>query len=216
MAIRSEADINEMTLDQLQNKFRLDVQAANKRLQRTEKYAQQPGYRGMFNYAYKSAIADIESMRGTGKTRFSAKVPKTRRELLKQIKIVNAYLDLPSGTKKGIKEIYKKSAEKLSQNYNMGVTWEDIRDMFETGLYDTLYLFFGESKIVMKCIASITRNKDSLRRAIEQGRRVSFSGAHARDLTELFNEPANYRILANYLGYSSGGPTEEEEDELPF
>lgn len=216
MAIRSEADINEMTLEQLQNKFRLDVQAANKRLQRTERYAQQPGYKGMLNYAYRVAIKDIEAMRGTGKTRFSTKVPQTRRELLKQIRIVNEYLDLPSSTKKGVKEIYKKSAKTLSEEYGMEIDWEDVRDMFETGLYDAIYILFGDSKIAMKCIANITRNKDSLRRAIEQGRRVSFSGAHARDLTEFFNQPANYRILADYLGYPSRGPSEEEEDELPF
>lgn len=213
---RSEADAELRDLEQLRNEYIRMAEAANKRLQRLEQYAQQPGYENILSYAYKGAISDIKALRGEGYARFSRVPASSKRELKKQINIVKSFMETPSSTKRGITKIYKKRAESLSQDLGVKITWEDLRSIFETGLYDLLYQVFGDSKIVMKCIANITRNKTSLRKAIEQGRRVSFSGEHARDLTELFNEPANYRILADYLGYTTTGPTEEEEDELPF
>ena len=195
-----------MTREELEREYEKLAAAANRRLQRLVELSREPGYSKVLSYAYAGAMEDIKAMQGRKKsgeyyTRFKKKTPGvSNRELQKRINIIRDFMHKPSATPGGIKNIYRKRANTINEEYGTNIDWQDLADIFESGLYDSLYGFFGESKIVMKAIATIDRSAADLRKMFEENKDLHFSGELGPDLVEWASDSSNKDILFRYLG----------------
>lgn len=123
------------------------AQKADKRLERLEKLAkEQPDmYEGILSYAYSVAERAIEHWDGDkdfAKPRFDRRHPKTNEEIELKIMDIQHFLDLPTSTKSGIDNSYKKRAEKLNEvmseltNRDVNLSWQDWARFGVRGYWD--------------------------------------------------------------------------------
>lgn len=105
--------------------------AADKRLQRLEYLSKEPGYEGVLNYAYKTAMRDIEIQRGEGYKRFGQNVPSDRRDRNEQIAAALHFLESATSTREGIKKVYTERAKTLSQQMGIDIKWNEVADIVD-------------------------------------------------------------------------------------
>lgn len=123
--------------EDLESYYKRIAATANKRLQRAEKYAENPSdmFSGMTKYAYASAMKDIQKLRGEDRTRFDRTAPKSKQKLKSEIEAIEKFLASPTSTKRGVTEVYKKRADTLNKNMGLTgsdkLTWEDMYSYWE-------------------------------------------------------------------------------------
>lgn len=160
---------------ELAEKYRKLVQAANKRLQRLEKYAQRPEYGPqILEYAYRTAQREIRIQRGGEQfKRFSAKTPATLKALRKETNRVERFMELPSSSLPGIRNIYQKRADSLnklmaSKGYDgPNFTWQQYAKFFESGLYQKVRGQY-DSAVTMKVMAQFIRRSDEIKKYLTE------------------------------------------------
>ena len=111
--------------------FKRIMAAADKRLQRLEYLSKEEGYEGVLNYAYKTAMRDIEIYRGEGRKRFGSNVPENRRDMNEQIAAALHFLESATSTREGIKKIYTERAKTLSEQMGIDITWDEVADVVD-------------------------------------------------------------------------------------
>lgn len=118
--------------------YRQMVGAANKRLERLEKYSQQENYRAALNYAYEGAMFDVKRFTPESKNvRFTLKLKKTKsgdvdlRDLHSKINAVKDFLESKTSTKTGITAMYQKRANKINKKNGTDFTWDELGNYFE-------------------------------------------------------------------------------------
>ena len=192
--------------------YRLAAQAANKRLQRLERLSRQLGYENAKNWAYRSAMSDIQALRGEGARRFPSlpgKMPtdptaqaKLEMQIRRSMKAIEHFRELPTSTKSGIKRVYKNRAKSFSQGANVEFTADDLAGVFETGLWDTLMANGFGSETTRRVIGMIKDDKEKLRKLRKQKRsmRLSPDDAYGERVNELLEgNRSAVRILGKYL-----------------
>lgn len=111
--------------------FKRVMAAADKRLQRLEYLSKEPGYEGVLNYAYKTAMRDIEIYKGEGRKRFGQTVPTDRRDMNEQISAALHFLESATSTREGIKKIYTERAKTLSEQMGIDIRWDEVADVVD-------------------------------------------------------------------------------------
>lgn len=179
-----------------QREYRKAVQRVNKQLYRLEKHYASSGENIMAT-AYGSVMRDIKSFFGEQK-RFSKKMPATVREYQKIINAIKRFYAKPSATIRGMANVYSKRAKTWSKKMNANITADDMRDIFESGLYKEFASVYG-SATVLRAIGMVERQADRLMDLIKQGKKVYFLGQNVKDLNDKLSEiPDLDAVLRRY------------------
>lgn len=151
--------------------YRRLAKTADERLVRLEKLKNEPGFESVEKFAYARAMRDIE-VYGGGK-RFNTKPPEDRRQLTEKISDILRFLQSPTSTKYGIKEVYQKRAETLNNKYpgsGLNVTWQDIAELHDSGLLDAAKMAMG-SDTMWVSIGQVERNADKIKELLKEGQK---------------------------------------------
>ena len=164
---------------------------------RLERYAQQPKYSNVTQFAYKKAMRDIRSWSGDNATRFNTKPPSRISKLQAKINDIKAFLGSASSSIRptqdnavrndrgetvggGIDLTYQKRADTLNQRYGTNVTWENVGSIFESQLYRKLIKKYGAqaSKSIVRDIGKLQQTEKQIKAALnkKQPIRLSFKG----------------------------------------
>ena len=152
---------------ELMQQYRKLAKQANMRLLRLEKRAaDQPA---VLNWAYATAITDIEAWRGEGKTRFPSAAPKDSpiAQLQARIADVEKFLEMPTSYVGKIKSIDKSRVDTINKNQGTNFTVGDFERFARSGMLSKLKAEYG-SKTMWKIITQIRRNMDTLEKQIAQ------------------------------------------------
>lgn len=200
-----------LTQDSLEA-YRLAAQAANKRLQRLERLSRQPGYENVKNWAYRSAMSDIQALRGEGARRFPSlpsRIPSDpagranlETQIRRSMKAIERFREMPTSTKSGIKRSYKNRAKSFSQGAGVEFTADDLAGVFESGLWQMLRSAGFGSETTRRVIGEIQDNKADLQKLRDQKRamRLSSESEYGDRLNEvLAGNRSAARILGKYL-----------------
>lgn len=143
------------TYTDLLKEYRKLAKRADQRLVRLESYSHQAGLRGAKTYAYRKAINSIESWGGT--KRFNTKPPKSERDLAEKINDIKMFLEAPTSTARGIRQINVKRTQSLNETLGTDYTVDELTKFFDVGGFgNTLMENFGYrtaltvGKIVLK------------------------------------------------------------------
>lgn len=169
------------------------IERINKQLYRLEKYAKRSGEK-ITDYAYKLAMYDIKDIFGYTSTkkerkRFSKKLPLTKtgtldqKHAMKVMNAINRFYDLPTAKISGMKEIYEKRAQTLSEKRlkigkfdkegnlieGQSITGMQLKKLFDSGLWDQLTRK-GKytSKTAMRIIGQLIQDKEHLLEQIDK------------------------------------------------
>lgn len=135
-----------------------DVEKANKRLQRIDKYAGQEFYKGIKRLnTYKNAMHSIKSY--GGKDRFSKKSPESMRDLQNRYGAVKAFLDSPVSTKRGITESYVKMANTINDDYGTNFKWQELARFYESSEAEKYSTGYG-SLTLLYALADVKKFKE--------------------------------------------------------
>lgn len=181
----------------LVKEYRKLAKRADQRLVRLERYAQQPKYSNVTQFAYKKAMRDIRSWSGENATRFNTKPPSHISKLQAKINDIKAFLGSASSTIKptpdnavrndrgeiiggGIDLTYQKRADTLNARYGTNISWENVGSIFESQLYRKLIKKYGAqaSKSIVRDIGKLQQNEKQIKAALnkKQPIRLSFKG----------------------------------------
>lgn len=176
-----------------QEVYRKAVQKLNKQLYRLEK-AYVGKEKHLSNMAYGGIQRDIRARFGV-QTRYSKALPETVKEFRARMNEINRFYQKPSSTLSGIKQIYKKRADTISDQYGVKVTAEDLRRLFESGLWEKLQKQFYGSDTTMQAVASVQKNKETVISQLKQGNTIMVSD----DFDGNLNRAGADRLLLEYL-----------------
>lgn len=191
-------------VQQLLNELRREVAAANKAIDRLRSYAERTGDTSILNYAYAGAQADIKRLggRAAASGHFTTEVKRTKSgavnvsDLQKKLNAARRFREKPTSSIRRTGAIYNKRAETFSKKAKANISSDDLKKMFESGLWDQLKNQYG-SKTAQKMIGKIQQQRDELKRQLEQGERITFRGEYGRRLNTVFREDSD--ILERYL-----------------
>ena len=164
----------------LLKEYRAKAKLADSRLRNIEAYSRRPEYKGIKEYAYKTALNDIKSF--GGRKRFNTKPPESNRKLQAKIAAIDKFLEspsslidkkvtLPSGEIQhiGIKPMYKARADLLNKNWGTSFNWRTLAKYFERGYDKALESLLGNSGRALKAVAVIQKNKRKIKQSIKKG-----------------------------------------------
>ena len=154
--------------DEQQSEYRKAVQRVNKQLYRLEKHYAQTG-ENLMATAYSGIMRDIKSFFGEQK-RFSKSMPKTVREFQKYMNAINRFYSKPSATLSGMANVYGKRAKTWSKRMGANITADQMKNVFESGLYKELSDAFG-SKTALKKLGFIQRQRERIMKQMEEGKK---------------------------------------------
>lgn len=180
--------------------YRRAVQRVNKQLYRLEKHYAKSG-ENILATAYSGILRDIKSFFGDQK-RFSKKMPDTVREYQKLMNAINRFYSKPSATISGMQNVYSKRAKTWSKQMGANITADQMRNVFESGLYKQLSDAFG-SRTALKKLGFIQRQRDRILKQLEEGKKISFLGTGAKELNEIVNDP-NFQFDSVLRRYYEG------------
>ena len=169
--------------------YKRDVDIANKRLKRIEKYAERQGFENIKEFAYKSAKLDIRHIYGVDQSKFSKKTKDLSYAEFKQRQsAVERFLSAKSSTFKGIESTYRKRADTLNKKYKWGLNWQDLALMFESSAYKKLSSKYGY-ETAFRTIGRIMKNRQKI--SEDTGR------VRIRTKDQVFNKIAQDFIKSN-------------------
>ena len=145
--------------------FRKLAKRADQRLREIERYAQRSGYENMTNWAYKKAMRDIQYWSGEGKTTFNRDAPTSLKQLRAKTRDIEEFLNMPTSTMTGTKEMYQIRADKLNQKYGTSFSWEDLGDVFDRKEENVIYQKFG-GKTYLKAVDYLKNNEDRIMKGL--------------------------------------------------
>ena len=161
----------------LEREYRKLAKRADQRLVRLERYAQESGYHGILQFAYKKAIRNIRSWSGETASRFNTKPPSNTNQLKAKIADIKNFLESATSTLKPTKEnegvlsVYKKRADTINQKYGTDFTWESMAKFFDSGINKKLDAKL-DSDTKMETIAELQKNQDEIKEALKQNEEI--------------------------------------------
>ena len=159
-----------MSYDDLVKEYRQLAKRADQRLVRLEKLSGQENFHTAINWAYAKAQRSIRHWSGEGATRFNVKPPEKVTQIKAKIKDIKTFLEMPTSTKSGIINIYKKRADTLNEHYGTSFSWEDLGSFFENEGTKKLADPDGSPVTVLKAMAVIQSTDDAVIQKIEKNR----------------------------------------------
>lgn len=207
---------NYKTADRLLKQYRKVAKMADQRLVRLEQEASRPGYENIKEYAYARAVSDIESWdkavkpgKEYAKMRFNRNIPMKKgpdgkmvpdlEGIKAKLTDIERFLISVTSTRAGVTEFYEKRADTLNRHHYLRgpsrITWEDMKNYFESELADELKEEEVGSDTIVRAIGSIKRHQkeltpDRIKQAAEKNIRI------ARD--DNVNEVANMLLRRGF------------------
>ena len=145
--------------------FRKLAKRADQRLREIERYAQRSGYENMTNWAYRKAMRDIQYWSGEGKTTFNRDAPTSLKQLRAKTRDIEEFLNMPTSTMTGTKEMYQSRADNLNQKYGTSFSWEDLGNVFDRKEENVIYQKFG-GKTYLKAVDYLKNNEDRIMKGL--------------------------------------------------
>ncbi len=133
---------------------------ADRRLRNLEVYRHDAGYKDIDKYAYAKAMRNIKAIGGNKRFSIKAYESMTKQEIQKRINYTLEFLNSPSSTKSGITKVYKKRAATLNSKYGTDYTWQQLTQLFESGVFDVLIEKFA-SESTFRSIGKFQKNKEA-------------------------------------------------------
>lgn len=125
------------------------VGTANKSLYRLEQYSNQVGFENITKYAYATALRDIWK-RDPEAFRFrKVNENMSKQEIQSNVNSILRFLNSPTRTKTGIKEVYQNRADTLNQRYGTNLKWQNLSDYFASANNKKIAQKYG-SKTALK------------------------------------------------------------------
>lgn len=147
--------------------FRALAKQADQRLVRLEKYAGQPNYGNLLDYAYSNAMYDIRALTGdSNATRFNRIPAKTKsgaynqQNLHAKINAVKRFLESPTSTKRGITKVYKQRADTINKRYGTNMTWQEMAAYYSSSAAQKIENEYKASKSVVRALGALRRIGD--------------------------------------------------------
>ena len=178
MAKKSSKQFKPRTLKSLSRKSKKTLEQEYTRLSNTaysrmrelEKWVQrEPQYKSVLDWGYRLGKKAIARMYGENAKSFRRKAPTDKETLIQNISEVEKFLSLPTTTKTGVIDIYKKRADTLNKNWGTNFTWEDLASFFEGTGFEKNEMAYG-SDVYLLAIGEIQKNEDNIIKAIKQKR----------------------------------------------
>lgn len=139
--------------------YRTVAKAADQRLVRLEKLTGEENFRIADKWAYARAVRDIEAWSGSGATRFNVAPPKSTASLEAKIEDIRHFIESPTSTKTGIKQVYIEKAKTINKKYGTSLKWDQVGKLFESDLWRDLDKKYG-SKTAVKALGRMQKYKD--------------------------------------------------------
>jgi hypothetical protein len=163
------------TYDELLVQYKRLAKKADRYMRNLEKLSATEEFKSATRFAYKQAARDaMEWGANPDKPRFDIKPPAKKMQLQAKIHDIESFLAKDTATKKGIVNVYKKSADALNANwrakgYDLDLKWSDLKTFFESDLYKKLDKKYG-SAVAVKAIAKMRKNSDDVLKSIAQSK----------------------------------------------
>lgn len=171
---------------ELMTEYRRLSKRADQRLVRLEKLAESDdtNYQGVLSYSYKKAAQDAKKWGSTGeRPRFNVKPPETAGEIKAKIKDIEAFLESPTSTKKGITDVYKKRADTFNKRFgkkgDRPVTWQELANYYKSDQAKALDKRYG-SKTIARAVRIASNAKSKLNKAQIQDLQEAVKQARAK------------------------------------
>lgn len=180
--------------EQLLAEYNKVMKAADQKLRRLEKLANEPNFEGVLSYSYATAMKDIEYYSGEGAKRFHTKAPQDLRLVRSKIKRAKAFIESPTSDKRSIVSIYKKRAATISKKYGVEMSWQELANYFRSAASDILAATYG-SDTVFTVVSKIKKKHDSKSKTVDgdgvTDEIIKNLEAQGIDYDALFNEGVN-------------------------
>lgn len=158
----------------LEKQYRQLAVQANRQLRELERLSHQEHYHNVKNFAYRKAMRDVKAWGGERKRSFRASdVPRTKAQIKAKIKDIQTFLQSPTSSASGIRQIYEERGSEL--NARLGLTgdnqisWDTWAQFWESDMYKTMKGYFEGSATLVNVISQFVRQKDDLLDAVETG-----------------------------------------------
>ena len=146
--------------------YRTAAKAADQRLVRLEQASAQENYQVATKWAYAKAERFIREWSGPEATRFNTRAPEGDIQLKQKIEDIRSFLEAPTSTKTGIKEVHQARANTLNERYGTNFKWNDVATFFESDLRNKMERKMG-SETMVKVVAYMQKNKKQVVKAVE-------------------------------------------------
>ncbi len=146
--------------------YRTAAKAADQRLVRLEKVSTEENFKVATKWAYAKAERFIQEWSGPEATRFNTKPPESDTQLRQKIEDIRSFLEAPTSTKTGIREVHQARANTLNDRYGTNFKWNDVATFFESDLRNKMERKMG-SETMVKVIAYMQKNRKQVIKAVE-------------------------------------------------
>lgn len=142
---------------------------ADARLRALETYQYQKNFKNATKWAYAKAMRDIKSWNGNKRFQTSAK-NLTDTELQMKIKDIETFLESPTSTKSGIREVYKTRVDSLNKNLGTNYTWQEFANFIKSDTYEKIDSIFG-SNTIFSVVSKTKKLNKKMIEAIEKDKK---------------------------------------------
>ena len=148
------------------------AKVADQRLIELERLSQKEGFKEVKQWAYKDAMREIRGMFGEDAKRFNRRIPDNLNSIYKDINRVLNFLEMPSSSVQGIREVYDKRANTVNDKYSTDLTWSTVGDLYESILWKKVNAKYG-SKTTLLAIGRIQANEKKIKKALKEHKPIS-------------------------------------------
>lgn len=188
--------------------FKALAKQADQRLVRLERYAGQPNYGNLLDYAYANAMYDIRALTGDpDAVRFNRIPSKTKsgafnqQNLHAKINAVKRFLESPTSTKQGITKVYKQRADTINKRYGTDMTWQEMAAFYSSSAAQKIENEYKASKSVVRALGALRRigdDPDKIEKAIAGDIKVSGDAVVNEIAVSLLQQGYTYSQLTHH------------------
>jgi len=146
--------------------YRRLAKAADQRLVRLERLAENPLYQNVKKFAYEEAMEDIHKWNGVTASRFNT-VPPEGDRLYDKIEDIKSFLTKQTSNVGGINLMYKRMANTFNAKYGTNFTYQQIMKYFDSQQNEKWNKLFG-SKTALTVIGEIQKSAKKIKREVSE------------------------------------------------
>lgn len=146
--------------------YRRLAKAADQRLVRLERLAENPLYQNVKKFAYEEALEDIHKWNGVTASRFNT-VPPEGDRLYDKIEDIKSFLTKQTSNVGGINLMYKRMANTFNAKYGTNFTYQQIMKYFDSQQNEKWNKLFG-SKTALTVIGEIQKSAKKIKREVSE------------------------------------------------
>lgn len=156
----------------LVKEYRTLAKRADQRLVRLEAYGDQKP--AVLDWAYRKAMHDVQLYSGKEAKRFNTKPPAREAELMRKIADIENFLQMPTSTKSGIKDIEKRRVASVNDSMGTDFTVKEWEHLHESGIYSKLIEKYGFYSAT-EALGAIDKNAEEIEEMMEEAKEQNIS-----------------------------------------